>query len=101
MRDADGAIVTTRAAAAPHGPCTAERPRLFAVVLTAAVLLLAGPLFGVPQAAAEQRTVPYPGSSNLLTLQLTQLTPRMVTGDGPASVTVLGTLTQHRRPSGR
>ena len=92
MHDADGAIVTTRAAAAPHGPCTAERPRLFAVVLTAAVLLLAGPLFGVPQAAAEQRTVPYPGSSNLLTLQLTQLTPRMVTGDGPASVTVLGTL---------
>jgi hypothetical protein len=61
-------------------------------VLAAALLLLAGPLLGLPQAAAAQRTVPFPGSSDPVRLQLTQLTPRVVTGDGPTSVTVVGTL---------
>ena len=58
------------------------------VLLLLAVLLPAAVLPGGAAAA----TVPAPAGSGGLTLQLTQMTPRVVTADGPATVTVLGTL---------
>ena len=58
------------------------------VLLLLTVLLPATVLPGTAAAA----TVPAPAGSGGLTLQLTQMTPRVVTADGPAALTVLGTL---------
>ncbi len=68
-----------------------------AAVVATALLILAGfagatPAMAATGSAKEAATVPAPVASGPLTLELTQLTPRVVTDDGPATITVLGTL---------
>jgi Family of unknown function (DUF6049) len=58
------------------------------VLLSLAVLLPALLLPGTAAAA----TVPAPAGSGGLTLELTQLTPRIVSADGPPTITVVGNL---------
>jgi hypothetical protein len=82
----------TAAVATRPPPAAALRP--LAALLVTALLLLAGllpaGLSGAP--AAEAAPVPVPAGSGPLTLELTQLSPRVVTDDGPPSITVIGTL---------
>jgi Family of unknown function (DUF6049) len=69
-------------------PAVTTRP--LAVLAVIGLLLLVTGAVATPSAVAAP--VPVPAGSGPLTLELTQLTPRVVTDDGPASVTVLGTL---------
>jgi hypothetical protein len=76
-------------------PSAAGIARPLAAGVATALLLLAVLLPGVllpGTAAAAPVTVPAPAGSGGLTLELSQLTPRVVTADGPPTVTVLGTL---------
>jgi Family of unknown function (DUF6049) len=82
------AVITRSLAAVTPRRLVASRP--LAVVAVLALLLLAGSAVGAPAEAAAP--VPVPAGSGPLTLELTQLTPRVVTDKGPASITVLGTL---------
>ena len=66
--------------------------RLLAAVLAVAFLLVSAALLAPPAAADPAVTVPAPAASGPLTLELSGLAPRVVTADGPASVTVTGTL---------
>lgn len=73
--------------------------RLVAAVVAIIVLLLAGPLTGAALAAADARAQqPVPGGdsgpddSGPLRLTLDELTPRVVTADGPTVLTVTGVL---------
>jgi hypothetical protein len=80
-----GAAVVTR-------PLATVRVRFLAALVTVAVLLLLACVGAPPAAAAPAATVPPPTPSGPLTLELAQLTPRVVTADGPTAVTVVGTL---------
>jgi hypothetical protein len=71
-------------------PTAAVTTRPLVAVTITALLLLIGALAGAP--AADAAPVPVPAGSGPLTLQLTQLSPRVVTDDGPPSITVIGTL---------
>ncbi|MFC5996105.1 DUF6049 family protein [Pseudonocardia hispaniensis] len=63
--------------------------------LAAIVLLLAGPLTGSALAATPASGAPAeaPVTGSPLVLTLEQVTPRLVTAEGPATITVTGTLT--------
>jgi hypothetical protein len=77
-------------AAVPPGPPAAVPPRPLAAGLVTVLLLLLLP--GSPAAAAEVVAVPPPTAPGGLALELSELAPRIVTADGPDTVTVLGTL---------
>ncbi|GEL19397.1 DUF6049 family protein [Pseudonocardia asaccharolytica] len=68
--------------------------RLVAAMAAIALLLLAGPLTGAARAATPALGAPAeaPVSGSPLTLVLEQVTPRLVTADGPETITVAGTL---------
>lgn len=55
--------------------------------------LLAGPLTGTAVAASPDRVPAQPPAAGLLRLDLTQVSPRVVTADGPDALSVIGTLT--------
>jgi Family of unknown function (DUF6049) len=76
----------TAPAACSTRPLAAGPP----VGITAALLLLLFSLFFPGTAVAA--TVPAPTGPGGLTLELSQVTPRVVTATGPAAVTVVGTL---------
>ena len=76
----------TAPAACSTRPLAAGPP----VGITAALLLLLFSLFFPGTAVAA--TVPAPTGPGGLTLELSQVTPRVVTATGPATVTVVGTL---------
>ena len=82
------AAVVTR----PLGTAGGRATRLLAAVLAVAFLLVSAALLAPPAAADPAVTVPTPAASGPLTLELSGLAPRVVTADGPASVTVTGTL---------
>ena len=74
-------------------PSAAAARRPLAVTLRLLLLAAVSLLLAAPPAAADPAvTVPAPAASGPLTLELTGLTPRVVTADGPPTVTVRGTL---------
>ena len=86
------AVVTrplgTGVAGSPAVPAT----RPLAAVLAVAFLLVSAAFLAPPAAADPAVTVPAPTASGPLTLELSGLAPRVVTADGPATITVTGTL---------
>ena len=83
------AVVTRPLGTGVAGPPAVPATRLLAAVLAVAFLLVSAALLASPAAAV---TVPAPAASGPLTLELSGLAPRVVTADGPGSVTVTGTL---------
>jgi hypothetical protein len=77
-------------AAVSSGPLATVSSGPLAAGLVSVLLLLLLP--GGPAAAAGAATVPPPAAPGGLTLELSELMPRVVTADGPDTVTVLGTL---------
>ena len=86
------AVVTRPLGIGVARPPAVPATRLLAAVLAVAFLLASGALLAPPAAADPAVTVPAPAASGPLTLELSGLAPRVVTADGPASVTVTGTL---------
>ena len=86
------AVVTRPLGTGVARPPAVPATRLLAAVLAVAFLLASGALLAPPAAADPAVTVPAPAASGPLTLELSGLAPRVVTADGPASVTVTGTL---------
>ena len=86
------AVVTRPLGTGVARPPAVPATRLLAAVLAVAFLLASGALLAPPAAADPAVTVPAPAASGPLTLELSGLAPRVVTADGPASVTVSGTL---------
>ena len=83
--------MTTSAAGATR-PLAVPPSRLL-TLLVAPVLAVAFLLLTAPPAAADPAlTVPAPAASGPLTLELSELTPRVVTAAGPPTVTVTGIL---------
>jgi len=74
--------------ALPGGALTVALTRLLALLLVPAFLLLGTPA----AAAAPALAVPAPTAPGPLTLELGGLNPRVVTSDGPPTVTLTGTL---------
>ena len=74
-------------------PSAAAARRPLAVTLRLLLLAALFVLLAAPPAAAQPAvTVPAPAASGPLTLELSELTPRVVTADGPPTVTLTGTL---------
>lgn len=86
------AVVTRSLGTGVARPPAVPATRLLAAVLAVAFLLASGALLAPPAAADPAVTVPAPTASGPLALELSGLAPRVVTADGPASVTVTGTL---------
>jgi hypothetical protein len=86
------AVVTRPLGTGVARPPAVPATRLLAAVLAVAFLLVSAAFLAPPAAADPAVTVPAPTASGPLTLELSGLAPRVVTADGPANVTVTGTL---------
>lgn len=86
------AVVTRPPGTGVARPPAVPATRLLAAVLAVAFLLASAAFLAPPAVADPVGTVPAPTAAGPLTLELNGLAPRVVTADGPASVTVTGTL---------
>ncbi|HEX5812307.1 MAG TPA: DUF6049 family protein, partial [Pseudonocardia sp.] len=86
------AVVTRPLGTGMARPPAVPATRLLAAVLAVAFLLASGALLAPPAAADPAVTVPAPATSGPLTLELSGLAPRVITAEGPSSVSVTGTL---------
>ncbi len=86
------AVVTRPLGTGMARPPAVPATRLLAAVLAVAFLLASGAFLAPPAAADPAVTVPAPATSGPLTLELSGLAPRVITAEGPSSVSVTGTL---------